>query len=471
VLVLGVVLLISLVGVVSAFSVDSYHFTSDFNCADFGIECGIPRIIYPNGTIFDKPCGICDTSKYCYNGKCINPSVLGTCERLAGFDTDCSSVLPFSDFYGYPGEPLQSRLENYERVCNLYGCNYNSQTKKCTGTLPSCSYYMNEYCSGFDTETKKGELNEETGICTSTVSHYGSGKAQCVNELKGVWNETDASCTLSDTTVRRDYGSLKPNCKLKEGVWNETDASCTFSEKFLACSAGNLNSDKVGCKLSNAEQYTPKFVVYKSFSLPIERDDGANLIYLHNTDLTDIEEGGSIPISIKGMNFDLPEGTSVSFTVYRSNPSLLTSDLMNQKISATGVIDGQGEVNAEWLLTNEEFLFNDYGYSIFSIAVFVKDVYTGGVSNGVIVFKAKTGECSGIASLCSNYSEETCLGIERFKLGSCTWNYGTNSCNGGQGMSCETFDIKESCLAIGCSWRADSIFERFIDWIKGIFGA
>jgi len=37
-------------------------------------------------------------------------------------------------------------------------------------------------------------------------------------------------------------------------------------------------------------------------------------------------------------------------------------------------------------------------------------------------------------------------------------------------MSCETFDIKEACKSVGCSWRADSFWERFTDWIKGIFG-
>lgn len=41
-------LVLSIIGFsffVSAFSADLYHFTSDFNCTNFGIECGTGIII------------------------------------------------------------------------------------------------------------------------------------------------------------------------------------------------------------------------------------------------------------------------------------------------------------------------------------------------------------------------------------------------------------------------------------------
>ena len=88
-------LLIGMIGLVSAFDADSYYFNSDFNCSDFGLECGIASIYLPEGYIknstnfngfIPKSCGECTDMDFCYNGKCIVKSALGICSRKEGFN-------------------------------------------------------------------------------------------------------------------------------------------------------------------------------------------------------------------------------------------------------------------------------------------------------------------------------------------------------------------------------------------------
>ena len=276
-LVLGVVLLINLGMFVGAFSADSYYFTSDFNCVDYGIQCGSPRIIYPNGTIFDKSCGECSSDKTCYNGKCINA---GICERPVDFNTDCASFLPLSNFYT-PGQSLQTRLENYERECNLYGCNYNSQTQKCTGVLPSCSDFMKKNC-----EYEDNRYNQE--------GNSNFGNFDCV------WNEDAESC----------FCAISSQAK-QNSPWLDS----YYVNKLGLC-PGHIGGDKAGCKLSNLEQYDSIFLVYKDSSFPSIRDDGANMILLSNDELESIQEGETISMVIKMTNTGIPKDSPIVITIY-----------------------------------------------------------------------------------------------------------------------------------------------------------
>lgn len=418
---LGLVLVLSF-SLVSALSSNAYKFPSDFVCSDFGLECGEinifsfeedynPYSIYPGQVVesilsslsHTKSCGVCEVnSEYCFHGKCISKSSVGDCERPESFDKDCSSIKidEASTKEGVTDQSVQ---------CALWGCGYNSQTKKCSGTISPCSEFIGTYCSVIF----KGEFNEETKICNNVPLMF--------------------------------------------------ENSTTNLDMIEVCLEGKLSN--YGCEPNNLDkqlnfQYKPSIHLLNKNVANLD-----NLIYLTDDDFKTIENGGSVSISILMLNSGLPEGTPVSFIIY---------DQMDEPIRAGenvihAIVDEQGDVNAEWLVSKEDIssLHPDYGRSRFTVSFIVNGVSTALFINSE--FKVKTGECSGTSS-CNLYSKEGCLIAQALEFG-CSFDYQTNSCEGENKISCESFEFRDECKLSGCSWKADSLWEAFTSWLKGLFGA
>lgn len=443
--------LFSAVGIY-ALDISSFQVNPDFNCSDYGIQCGSTNIILANGSNLVKSCGVCSSSTYCYEGKCMDPKVLGKFDRPVGFNTNCSSLFQLSDFYAYPGQPMTDRLSQFEKVCMYYGCNYDSQAQKCTGTLSSCSYFRNQSCIASDNENRTSVLDEETGICTSTIKVYWSYEQECVGKLKGVWNSTDFSCTYVSENSLSYAGYIK--------VDNTSIV---------------LDPTKLGCSYTNEEQYKSEFLIYKNSSLS---SDGN--VYLDNNDLKSIQDGNNLTITLQMTNSGLPKDTEIVFSIYAAINGIPYDFGMERDFNASQYLtvaqyrttpDSQGNLNVTLPISEQLLSLMGYKGSGF-FKVFLRTPNGISITQGYPFWmNTKTGECTGSSPTCSGFSEEACLEIQHFKLGDCSWNSGTNSCNGNTGVSCASFNTKDTCDFIGCKWKANSIFERFLDWIKGIFGA
>ena len=510
-LVLGVILLVGLAGVGSAFSVDSYRFTSDFNCADFGVECGIGIIVNPNDihNFTEKSCGVCSSDKYCYNGKCINPFILGTCERNPGFNDDCAVARNLLNPLMSPKEDREQIKEDNRQTCIFEGCDYDSQTNKCTGTIGSCSFLMNKFCLDISRHLNGiGTFNTETGFCSYHHEYYDSAKyvrteEEC-SELDGafVFEDIigdDIGSEDGRTVGENDFGvcvdssggigiEKREQCSDTGDAFYESGGICDYSEekeKFLPCLDQSTLGEK-GCRYSNLDLYEPKIYIYYK-GVP------SNLIYFSTDDLEYIKSGNTISIPLKLVNSGLPAVTPVKFNIIDTGNYVYDEDgeLIYEAgalVSLEGIVDENGEVNVEWLFSSEELSQIDFeggrdvGYNIqlfvedipvISVDVYrdplisIKDVATS------LKFKTTTGECLGEVSLCEDYDNwYLCHEAEYLGYG-CTWtgDYASGSCVGGEAIPCDySRSIKDICIALGCTWRADSFWERFADWIKGIFG-
>lgn len=291
----------------------------------------------------------------------------------------------------------------------FWGCEYDDKNKKCSGTIFLCSEFIKTYCS----ESLKGNFDAETKIC------------------KGV-----------------------PNI-FKEGT--------TDIDMIELCLDGKFS--EWGCEPNNLDkqlnfQYKPNIYLLKN---NVASSD--NSIYLSEVDLKEIEEeGGSVSVLIQIVNSGLPEGTPVSFSIFdiEDNPVRVGKETLN------AIVDSSGDAKAEWLISKDDLvsLNPDTGHSRFVISFVANGVLTSLFVNSEI--KVKTGECYGAAS-CENYPKDSCLIAQALDFG-CSFDYSTGFCKGENKASCDLFEFRQDCKLSGCKWKADSLWERFFDWVANLFG-
>ena len=170
------------------------------------------------------------------------------------------------------------------------------------------------------------------------------------------------------------------------------------------------------------------------------------------------------------INSGLPKNTPIKFEIWGSGDI----EIRTGENAIIGIVDDNGNIKVDWLASKEELSKVHYEVQYENQVIFrllVNDIITSEVISFNLIIK--TGECSGI-SYCRNYPKSYCESIENYGYNDgvlCTWNEETNSCEGEKGISCEEdAQSKEACKFAGCTWKADNLFERFIDWVSKLFG-
>jgi len=448
-LVLDVILLINFVvflsvsvlaevSIYSTFSIDP-----NFSCLDYGVECGQVEIYaqedssnlgFPDySTKFSCNENYCGSGKACIYGKCVSETLLGECVETEYFK-QCEDFSVGSTPYGYP---LGSSARE---LCTSHKCSFNDETGKCSGTR-SCSKYVEEFC-------------------------------------------LDRGCRFDARTN---------TCAVDKSI-----PSCWGSQIFSSNTLLNLGFERCfqgfyGCGISNSSAYTAKYLVNGEPYL------GTLKVFLDKNELATLEEEGSVPVYFSIENLNIPEGMPISFSIYTlirggerigeegnveeigQAPHSTEVAIRTGENAVEGVIDGKRKVESVWYLTKEDLNKMNYKGQT-DLLIFVKSNNLALESLGQAVYgpsensaggrmyislETKRGECSGNPS-CNDYSEIACR--ESQEDGICSWNSGTNSCEGDIARSCESFEEKGFCKFYSCSWTYYSFWERFIDWIKSLFG-
>jgi hypothetical protein len=288
----------------------------------------------------------------------------------------------------------------------------------------------------------------------------------------GRWDIYDSStagkCKGLDSQSPDDLGI--PNCK------NCVDLNT--GEILSNCEAAPYGeiSEYIVCGEDCTNFTSAEFKTYKNDILITPFQDSNVYLALGSEDLENFQAGDTIKIRIKSEHLQLPENTPFKLELYaRTNP--LSSEF-NLGVRAgasaiTGVIDENRALNVEWIMNLEDLSkiqtdFNEDGMAVVELKLIIKEIAYANLGN--IVFKSKTGICIGNIP-CNAYPKELCSELNHFDLADCEWDEINNICTGQQPFSCNQLELKEYCKAAKCHWKSDSLWERFTDWVKGVFGA
>jgi hypothetical protein len=307
----------------------------------------------------------------------------------------------------------------------------------------------------------------QTGICTQ-----GNDPSICSSNLAGIV-----------------MSNIQGNSALCEAV-----SDTRLNKGLDYCFTGQIG----GCELSGTNSLKSKFYLNNNLLEFIEGTPYPNVVSLTNEDLKSIMGGSTITVLMKLENSGLPKATQVSFEIYNTYssqatfdeegnlleehwPTSETNEIREGENAVKGIVDEKGDVSVEWLLSKEDLDKMDKkgydGESQIEIGIRINGILFSRIMNGQrgdynLLLKTKTGECSGTLS-CPHLTEIPCHALEQE---GCVWNKETKSCsgqmiNGPEGsIQCNNLEYKDYCKFFKCSWKANNIFERFADWVKGIFG-
>lgn len=201
-----------------------------------------------------------------------------------------------------------------------------------------------------------------------------------------------------------------------------------------------------------------------------------------------------IPLEMIYRNPFLREGTQLFFEVYwrytrvkysgefpPEQPTYtigaitLSGTRIKEEEKITATMDWNGVASAEFNLTGNDLYGFDYSLEpVFTFEVLYENRSrpTGAsqYEQNRLFLTKKTGECSGAIPCNTFFREWECQEVAEENGADCVWDTNVNSCVGEIGVSCEIITDKDTCNLYECSWRADSVWERFTDWFRNLFG-
>ena len=276
-------------------------------------------------------------------------------------------------------------------------------------------------------------------------------------------------------------------------------SSCNNSN----CLDFGFSNDSNGfCEWENTDIYTSKFYFKGDRAIPSSRlDSYDSTIYLEETDITNLESL-NFPLTLVYETSRLPEGTEVTFEIYKTQKrggfgfyGDAKKDNVDETIgkenkiaSIKGSVEG-GNAEVLWTLTGRDLLNFEYdGEIVFSYYIFVpntdKVIFPGSTSvneygsitgiagkEGQLILISKKGECSGDIS-CRYFSKFECQEIkEDVPNSDCIWSEKSSSCVGMNTIPCSIIGEEGICSEFdSCSWSYYSFWNNFKYWFKNLFG-
>jgi len=335
------------------------------------------------------------------------------------------------------------------------------------------------------------------GVCIVGKCYDFNELGQCIS-LSEKYSDTKSTCERINFGAQVEGGTefRKETCGKVGCVWNEenpltcegTIKSCSGLKEECLTGLGY----ELGCEWENSGIYSKK-LYWRGDG--IITNGGHLAVSVSENVIRNIEHVG-IPVFMVLEYSELPKDTEVTFEIYKS-PDGAGIEIRGEEVrfpgsigirvgndALVGFIDENGNAVVPWTITEEDLAIAEYdGYDHFFFVV-KKDgkifySFTNSINQELgtvmsvqvekydLLLITKKGECNGIIS-CETFSKKWECEDTAEVGGSCGWIGATSSCEG-QGVSCNVIGDGEICENYGCSWRADSIWERFKSWLGILF--
>ncbi len=314
--------------------------------------------------------------------------------------------------------------------------------------------------------------------CSALVAECGNWNNGCGEKLEC------GECNNGACIIGKCYSFIELGDCLN---FEKSQSSC------LSHTEDCLTSQDPICEWENSWIYTQK-LYWKGEG--VSNSLGDLVVSVDENVIKNIDDIG-IPLIMVLENSGFPEGTNLDFEIYKipkgaglrvreTNEGIEYLDAIALKVgnnAIKGVVNEEGTAIANWVISEEDLSkakYNGRDYFFFTVKKDGKMVYSSSgkinqwrtvesipIEEHRLALITKKGECSGTISCESFFKKWECEeSIE--EGGNCEWEDETSSCFG-EGISCSIIGDGDTCREWKCSWKADSLWERFTDWLSILF--